>query len=324
MTLVHPIKTAHLARLGRLAAGTALGFALVAALLAPWAGKAHAEIAAGPVAIAAEPSAEAGPALWVIKDADSTIYLFGTVHFLRPGKVWEPARVTAAFNSASEVWFEIENPDDVASMIPLIRQYGISPQTPLSGQLTPDEMTRLDTAARVINATGIQMDVLRPWYAGLLLSIAPLVKAGYDPKSGVDQILKARAEAAGKPVHGLETQEKQIRMLADLPQDIQLEFLRQALKDFDEPGTELDALIDAWVSGDVVALDRIGNQDMKTGAPDIYKALLTDRNAGFADQIQTLLAGSGTAFVAVGAAHLAGDDSVQTMLEARGIAVERE
>jgi hypothetical protein len=91
MTLRHPPKTPPVARLAKLAAGTALGLALVAALLAPWAGKAHAEIAAASAAMAAEPATAAGPALWVIKDADSTIYLFGTVHVLRPTTGWESA-----------------------------------------------------------------------------------------------------------------------------------------------------------------------------------------------------------------------------------------
>ena len=324
MTLRHPPKTTPVARLAKLAAGTALGLALVAALLAPWVGKAHAEIAAAPAAMAAEPAAARGPALWVVKDADSTIYLFGTVHVLRPSTQWESSQVTAAFNSASDIWFEISNPDDVAAIVPLIQQYGVSPATPLSSQLTPEEFQQLDAAAKVLGVTGAQMDIFRPWYVGLTLSLAPLKKAGYDPASGVELTLKTRAEAAGKPIHGFETIEKQVLILANLPQDIQLEFLRSTLKDYDEATTELDAMVDAWSSGDVARLDRVTNRDMKAEAPDIYKALLTDRNAGFADQIQTLLAGSGTAFVAVGAAHLAGDDSVQAMLEARGIAVERE
>ena len=53
-----------------------------------------------------------------------------------------------------------------------------------------------------------------------------------------------------------------------------------------------------------------------------YKVLLVDRNTDWADQIQTLLQGSGTAFIAVGAAHLTGDDSVQSILKSRGVAVE--
>jgi uncharacterized protein YbaP (TraB family) len=327
MTPAHPLRKA-----ARVAAGTALGLALVAALLAPWAGKAFAEAPIASAAMVASPLASplaspvagTGPALWVIKDADSTIYLFGTVHVLRPTTVWESPRVTAAFNSASDIWFEISNPDDVAAIMPLIQQYGVAPGQPLSSQLTPDEMTQLDAAAQVLGVSGAQMDIFRPWYAGLTLSLAPLKKAGYDPASGVELTLKTRAEAAGKPVHGFETIEKQVLILANLPQDIQLEFLRSTLKDYDDASTELDAMVDAWSSGDVAALERVTNEDMKTEAPDIYKALLVDRNVGFADGIQTLLAGSGTAFVAVGAAHLVGPDSVQSVLEARGVEVKRE
>lgn len=317
--------SSRLSRVARLLAGAALGAGLVASLIGAWSGPAFAQAAPVPIsAAAAQPTAGEGPALWVIKDADSTIYLFGTIHVLRPETRWESAKVTAAFNSASDIWFEISNPDDVAALIPLIQQYGVSPATPLSSLLTPAELSELNTAAAVLGVSGAQMDIFRPWYAGLTLSLAPLKKAGYDPNSGVELTLKARAEAAGKPVHGFETLDKQVLLLANLPQDIQLEFLRSTLKDFDDAGVELDALVEAWTAGDIEALDKVTNEDMKGDAPDIYKALLTDRNEGFADQIQTLLAGSGTAFVAVGAAHLAGADSVQSILATRGVEVERE
>ena len=306
----------------------AAGLAVIAAF---WASPdlASAQVVAAapvPAAVAATvlPATGEGPALWVVKDADSTIYLFGTVHVLRPTTAWGSAKVDAAFASASDIWFEISNPDDQAAMIPLVQQYGLSPQTPLSSLLTPAELADLDVAAQTIGVSAAQLDPFRPWMAGLMLSVAPLKKAGYDPASGVELILKARALEAGKPVHGFETLDSQIRVLATLPDDIQLEFLKSTLKDFDGATTELDAMVTAWSTGDVATLKHVAVDEMKAEAPEIYDALLVRRNAGFADQIQGLLAGSGTAFVAVGAAHLAGDDSVQKMLEHRGVTVERE
>ena len=56
---------------------------------------------------------------------------------------------------------------------------------------------------------------------------------------------------------------------------------------------------------------------------DIHRAALIVRNADWTDQIETMMKGSGTAFVAVGAAHLADQDSVIDMLKARGYTVER-
>lgn len=307
------------ANLARATVGAAGGLALFFALTgAP--GQALAQDAAS---AAAHPAIEGqGPALWVVKDADSTLYLFGSIHVLRPTTGWASPRVTQAFDSASDIWFEISNPDDQAAIIPLIQQHGLSPQAPLTSRLTPEEFAELDEAAKAIGASGAQMDAMKPWLAALSLSVAPLVKAGYDPKSGVEMALKARAEAAGKPIHGFETLDKQVGMLANLPDDTQLAFLRETLKNYDEATTMLDAMVAAWAQGDVATLDRVAVQEMKSDAPELYKVLLVERNTDWANQIQTMLQGSGAAFIAVGAAHLAGEDSVQAILKSRGVTVE--
>lgn len=318
MKLSAVLKTSA-SNLARAAVGAAGGLALFFAISgAP--GQALAQDAAP---AAAHPAIQGqGPALWVVKDADSTLYLFGSIHVLRPTTGWASPRVNAAFDSASDIWFEISNPDDQAAIIPLIQQHGLSPQTPLSSRLTPEEVAELDEAAKAIGASAAQMDIMKPWLAALSLSVAPLVKAGYDPKSGVEMALKARAEAAGKPIHGFETLDKQIGMLANLPDETQLAFLRETLKNYDKATTMLDTMVGAWAQGDVATLDRVAVQEMKSDSPELYKVLLVERNTDWANQIQTLLQGSGTAFIAVGAAHLAGEDSVQAILKSRGVTVE--
>lgn len=322
MTLISRLKTTTVS-LGRAAFGVALGLGLAAALLAG-APKAFAQDAAPAHdhAVVVQATGE-GPALWSVSDADSTIYLFGTVHVLRPDTPWGSAKVDAAFDASQNVIFEISNPDDQAALMPLIQQYGLSPQTPLSSLLTPEELAALDTAARSIGGSAAQFDAVRPWLVALSLSVAPLVRAGYDPNSGVELILKHRAEEAGKPVTGLETIDRQVEILAGLSQETQLAFLRSTLEDFDEATTELDTLVDAWATGDVETINRVGVIDMRTASQEVYDALLTRRNSVWADQIQSILAGSGTTFIAVGSAHLAGDDSVQEILEARGVEVTR-
>jgi uncharacterized protein YbaP (TraB family) len=52
-------------------------------------------------------------------------------------------------------------------------------------------------------------------------------------------------------------------------------------------------------------------------------ALLKNRNENWAGQIETMLRGSGTHFIAVGAGHLVGPDSVQERLKLRGIQATR-
>ncbi|WP_292045253.1 MULTISPECIES: TraB/GumN family protein [unclassified Brevundimonas] len=307
--------------LARGAVGVAGGLALFAAIAgAPADALAQAQPAAP--AAAPAPIQGQGPALWVIKDADSTLYLFGSVHVLRPTTGWASPRVQAAFDSASDIWFEISNPDDQAAIVPLMQQYGLSPTYRNATALTTGELTLFGNAAQSVGSDAVRMDNYRPWLAALTLSVAPLVKAGYDPKSGVELVLKARAEAAGKPIHGFETIDKQIGILAGLPDDVQLVFLRETLKDYENAATKLDEMVSAWARGDVDVLSRVMVQEMKDASPALYQSILVDRNTDWANQIQTMLQGSGAAFIAVGAGHLAGDDSVQAILAKRGVTVE--
>jgi hypothetical protein len=266
---------------------------------------------------------DGGPALWVVRDADSTLYLFGTVHVLRPETLWRWVRIEEAFDSADRVVLEISNPDDQAAFVPIIQQHGLSPERPLSGLLTADERAKLDAAAQTIGATGATFEPMRPWLAALTLSVAPLTKAGYDPQSGVELVLKARATAAGKPVTGFETIDQQVRILAGFSEADQLAYLRSTLDEFETATTDLDRLADAWSRGDVRTIDRVGVQPMRRADRSVYEALLVRRNTDWANQIETMLEGEGEVFIAVGAAHLAGRDSVQAILARRGVEAER-
>ncbi|HZV83966.1 MAG TPA: TraB/GumN family protein [Brevundimonas sp.] len=321
--MTSPSLSSRAARLCRTALGAVLGLGLAGAVaFQPL--QAIAQSVEAAAVVRAVPQAQgAGPALWVIRDADSTLYLFGTVHVLRPTTAWGSPKVDAAFDSADQIWFEISNPDDQAALLPLIRQHGVSPDRPLSGLLTEAEMSELNAAAASAGLPAAQLNVFRPWFAGLTLSMAPLVKAGYDPQSGVELVLKQRAEAAGKPIHGLETIDKQIGILAGMSEADQVAFLRSVLDAWEDATVELDRMVDTWASGDIEAFEAVSVEEMRTESPAVYQALLVQRNTDWAGQIQKMLEGSGTAFIAVGAAHLAGDDSVQAILEGRDVEVAR-
>jgi len=316
----------RLKSVSRTALGVVLGLGLAGAVaFQPARAFAQAVEAAPAPAAAARvvPQAEGtGPALWVVRDADSTLYLFGTVHVLRPTTAWGSPRVDAAFDSADQIWFEISNPDDQAAIMPLIQQHGLSPDRPLSSLLTAEEMTVLNTIAASAGIPAGQIDIFRPWLAGLALSVAPLMKAGYDPQSGVELVLKARAEAAGKPIQAFETIDRQVGILAGMSEADQLASLRLLMESWGDATAELDGMVAAWASGDVKALEALAVDEMQVETPALYEALLVRRNTDWANQIQTMLEGSGTVFIAVGAAHLAGDDSVQEILGDRGVTVE--
>ncbi len=272
-------------------------------------------------ALTALPAA-ADPALWVIRDEDSTLYLLGTVHVLKPETVWRTPAIDAALAEADDLWIEVET-DDADALRPLVARHGLDRDNPLSGKLDAGQKARLDAAAAAMGSSGAALEPLRPWLAALQLSMGPLTRAGYDPASGVESKLKAAAREAGKPIRTLESLEQQIGFFADLPPAVELAFLLSTLDEMDEGPAMLDALVAAWSAGDVEALDAMMVAELAADYPALHEALLVRRNRTWAGQIQTLLAGQGVSVIAVGAAHLVGDDSVQVQLAALGVTVER-
>lgn len=268
--------------------------------------------------------AAAEPALWKIQGPHAVVYLFGTVHVLKPDTPWRSGKVDAALRGATALWEEVKDTDDAAAVQPLILKYGLDAAHPLSGKLDDAGKAKLDAAAAGLGLKPAQLESMRPWLAGLTLSVLPILKAGYDPKSGVDVALKAAAAEQGKPLQAFETMEQQVRFFADLPQNLEVEYLLATLDDVSKGTGELDDLVQAWDAGDTVKLESILNGDLKDNYPDLYRILLTQRNQTFADQIETLLKGEGVSFVAVGAGHLVGPQSVQADLARHGLIAVRQ
>jgi uncharacterized protein YbaP (TraB family) len=279
---------------------------------------------AGAALLLASLCAMAKPALWVARDADTTIYLFGTVHLLPNDTDWHDATLDRAVADSQVLYIELTD-DDPAHMMALVLRYGMDAAHPLTSQLDAAEQLRLSTAATKAGVPGGMqaLNMMRPWLAALTLTTAPLLKAGLDPEHGVDKQLQARMAAAGKPVLGLETAEQQMRFLADMPPSVQMDFLRSAMRDVDRGTAVLTELIDAWKNGDVAAIARLEDEDMRQTAPELYQRLLVKRNQAWATKIAALMQQPGTLFIAVGAAHLAGPDSVQAQLNKQGIETPR-
>ncbi len=292
--------------------GTAAALALAFQPAAGWAQAARA--APQPQAAAARVAAH--PALWVVKDDDTTIYLFGTVHVLKPSLSWFDGAVKKAFERSDTLVLEMVEPD-AATMQQSVASRGLDlGGTPLSQKL-PE--AKRSAYAATLGALGIPpagLDVFRPWMAAVTLSVAGLPKLGYDPNSGAEKVLAAAAKASGKPVEGLETFDQQLGYLADMAEPLQIKYLVSVIDDYPKMGSELDKMVARWAAGDPEGLAKVMNESLDE-TPELAKVLLTDRNARWTDWIVHRLDQPGTVFVAVGAAHLAGQDSVVSMLAKR-------
>lgn len=266
---------------------------------------------------------DADPALWVAKDDDTTVYLFGTVHVLKPGLSWFDDAVKTAFDGADQVVMEIVQPDDQAAIQALILEKGMSPDGPTLTEKLPAEAR--DDYAKVMAANGLPataFDRMDPWLAAVTLTMVSLTKLGYQPDNGPEKVLTAAAEKAGKPVVGLETVEQQFGYLDGLSNDAQLAMLTSTIDETEDAGTMFAGMVADWSKGDDKALAELMNEGFEE-SPELRRVMLTERNARWADWIDARMDKPGTIFIAVGAGHLAGPDSVQADLAKHGITVKR-
>jgi hypothetical protein len=276
---------------------------------------------AKPVAQATAPNE---PALWVARDGDSTLYLYGTIHVRKAGAAWGGPLAEKALNEAQEVWTEVEiDPAKDQAMGPLVQQLGFDATRPLSQRLPPPRLAQLQAAATALNIPVQALDPMRPWFAGLTLSLVPILQAGYDPQSGVDRAIDRLAEASGKKMRWFETSEQQLGFLAGLSEPVQLQMLYEALDEYGEGPAMVKEMEAAWEKGDAEGLDRLVVGEIAATYPELHDVLFVRRNEAWTQTLMAELQGAGVDFVAVGAGHLVGKDSVVEMLRKRGVKVER-
>ena len=277
--------------------------------------------AATPPAPAPAPTL-AKPALWQVKDADTTIYLFGTVHVLPEGERWFEGRIKAAFDTADALVIETVAPPPAEAAQAMMARAIDPAGRSLTAIVGPDSAGKLGKALAAEGRAPDMLDRFEPWYAATLLTFLALDRMGIKAGSGVEPQLQAAAGSAGKPVEGLEGFDAQLALLDGLSPADQKMMLDEAVEELARADTKLRPMIAAWESGDAPTLARLMNEGLKD-APHIRRLLLDDRNARFADWIAQRMAAPGTVFVAVGAGHLGGDASVQVWLARKGLKAER-
>ncbi|MEM9084515.1 MAG: TraB/GumN family protein [Pseudomonadota bacterium] len=264
----------------------------------------------------------AGPALWKVADEDTTIYLFGTVHALPDDVEWYDEDISEALASSDTLVTEIslEAGGDAAAQQVMMEKALLTDGTTLRSLLSKEQTAAYESALSDLGLPAAAFDQFEPWLASITLTMLPLLKEGYSPESGVEKVLVGKAGNITKDA--LETTEFQVNVFDSLPQDKQITLLMETVEGVDEIKPLIDAMVAEWIEGDADALAELMNEGLTD--PELAEVLLYSRNANWAEWIdQRLDSTPGTVFIAVGAGHLAGEKSVQDLLEDRDIEVER-
>lgn len=265
-----------------------------------------------------------GPAMWRVTGDSGTAYLFGSFHILPPEMKWRNDRTERAYASSQHLVTEVamDAAADPVQAAKMRIQMALPPNELLEDYVSSDTYQRVVDLAADLEIPMVSLARMRPWAAGMVLTVSYMSKNGFDPEAGADRCFRARAVEDGKSLGALESIEQQIEALASLSKVDGEVMIKDMLRFLGDVDGALSETLEAWRTGDTAKLEKLSIADLKR-FPSAYEALLVRRNRNWLPQIEAFLKSGKTYFVVVGAAHLVGEDSVVAMLRKRGYTVER-
>ena len=268
--------------------------------------------------------AKAAPALWSVSDADTTVYLFGTIHLLPEKYDWQTARLQKVVTGSQELVVEtIIDDKNPMQLIALMMKLGMSDKLPPIAQRVPaSKRPALEAALKKSGVPRPVFDKMETWAAAFMLLGNQFRDLGLKGDEGVEVVLRNSFSSQGKRIDQLETNAEQLGFFDTLPEKAQRDLLEGAIQPSDSTRTDFKKMLAAWSAGDVAAIARAFNHDLQA-SPDLREALIKRRNANWTRWIEQRMDQPGEIMIAVGAGHLAGRDSVIDLLKRGGYKVQR-
>ena len=277
-----------------------------------------------PVAAQQSPAAKRQP-LWKIEGKRATVYLLGSVHFLKKENYPLAAPIEAAFERSKVAVFEtdLEAAEKPELQMKLLTQAALPPGQTLSDQLSPKLYERLVAQLKETGLPAEAVKNLKPGMVAMTIAMVEMQKLGLDPELGLDQHFHQRARKMGKEIVGLEEPQFQVDLITGFSKAEGEAILDSTLKDIRTLKDELGKLFKSWETGDMKTLGNLLNEAVEEH-PDLFKRLLQDRNKRWITKIEELIRGDKDAIVIVGAGHLTGKQSVIELLEKNGAKVVQQ
>ncbi len=249
--------------------------------------------------------------MWVVERSGSMVWLFGETVGLRAGDVWLTDEIRSAVDGSRELWREADREE--LGQSPLVADYAVTDQ-PLSAWLDDEQRRRVAAVARGVGVDPVTLDGLRPWAAGQVLEAALQGSASLDGALGVEAVIAGLAAARDIPIRSeLGDAAATFSWFADMDHPLEAEYLMWTVERVALGPGEMDRQVAAWLTGDPsVTEDQVGA--MRRDHPRLYDRMLVERNRAWVPRFEAMLTEPGSAFVLVGGAHLAGDESLLRFL----------
>jgi uncharacterized protein YbaP (TraB family) len=257
--------------------------------------------------------------LWKVTSNAAEVYLLGSIHLAKPDMYPLDARIEEAFRASDDVVVEVDvSGGDMTQQRALALQLGMySDGFTVKDHLSPEGFVRFQRFLEERSLPLPAFQGFRPWMLASMLQILEMQRVGFDTEIGIERHFLRLSEQQGKVVHELETAEFQLRMLAEMSDELQELFLISTIDEYASFAERIDRMIVAWKIGDSTELANMLLKDYaeKPEMRPLYQRILIDRNVGMAQKIVDMLEGGGKWFVIVGAAHLVGEEGLVEILQ---------
>jgi uncharacterized protein YbaP (TraB family) len=265
-------------------------------------------------------TARAQSPVWALHGAHNTVYLAESVHLLKPGESVLPAAFTRAYDDSSQLVMEMDLAKlDTSNVTAWMLEHGRYPEgQSMTQALGPERFARVAAQAAALGLPIEQLAVLRPWVVALTLTDLMYLQLGYDPQSGVEEQLIARARQDGRATAGLETLDEELGQLDHMSAEDQARFLELTLEDLKDARSETDQMLGAWRTGDNAEL-AAQLSDAYNQFPELYRVLVSERNQRWLPQIKSYLGADHNVLIVVGALHVVGKGGLLELLRGAGI-----
>jgi uncharacterized protein YbaP (TraB family) len=272
--------------------------------------------------IALADSAGSPVTMWMAEGTSNRVFLLGSIHLLREQDHPLPRIIDDVYEEAETLYMELDMDDlDPLLMQATINRLGMLEEgTSLREVMGEDLYAEAAARAAELEIPFEMLDRIEPWYAAITVEQLVLTRIGFNAAYGVEMQLLRKAASDGKEILGFETVEQQLGYLDGLSLEAQRELLMQTLTESAAIREIMDDLILAWRSGDIDYLEQALLDDV-SGYPELYDAIVADRNRLWVDTIDELLDDGQDYLVIVGALHLVGEDGVPRLLEQRGVRI---
>jgi len=281
-------------------------------------------LALGSAGQASAKGAVAHPAMWSVSDADTTVYLFGTIHLLPSNYQWRTTKFDQAVSGSQQLMVEtIVDQNNPQEMMQALTGLAFSPNLPpITERVPPEKRADLEAAIAKSGIPRASFDKMETWAAAFMLLGNQFKDMGLKVGEGVEIILRNSFTSQGKSVGQLETNREQLSFFDALPETAQRALLEGSIEEPKNMSKDFASMLGAWARGDVDEIAETFNRDLAV-SPELKDALLKRRNANWSRWVEQRMATPGSVMVAVGAGHLAGRDSVVEILKKSGYRVRR-